>query len=70
MKVLLKQDWIKDSQLKKWSRIGVTEQYNKCKCSDSTNHVELWEHDFCTRGRIDTIVCTECDSILNYKIIR
>jgi hypothetical protein len=67
---LLKEDWIKDDKLKKWSSVSSTQGSNKCKCNDDSFFVELWEHDSCIRGRIDTVVCTKCDDIINFRIIR
>ena len=64
----LKEEWIKDPQLKHWSNVSCV-QDEKCGCP-TPKLVELWEHDSCTRGRIDTIVCTNCNKIQSFKIIR
>ena len=38
---------------------------------DESEHlVELWEHDSCVRGRIDTVVCTKGDVVRDFKISR
>lgn len=66
----LREEWIKDPKLKKWNRVGCTEKNTICKCEDGNHLVELWEHDSCIRGRIDTIVCTICDSIKSFSIVR
>jgi len=66
----LREDWLTDDQLKKWSRYSCTDKQTICRCDDGDHLVELWEHDSCVRGRIDTIVCTICDSIRNFKIVR
>ena len=64
----LREEWIKDPKLKHW--IGEScVQDKKCGCSNPTL-VELWEQDYCVRGRIDTIVCTDCNKVQSFKIIR
>jgi hypothetical protein len=65
----LREEWINDPQLKHWVSISSV-QDNKCGCFDDSHLVELWEHDSCVRGRIDTIICTECNKIKSFKIIR
>lgn len=65
----LREEWINDPQLKHWALISCV-QDDKCGCSDDSHLVELWEHDSCVRGRIDTIICTECNKIKSFKIIR
>ena len=69
MVTLLREDWIKDPQLRKWNSVDCTERYKKCNC-DGDHLVELWDHDSCYRGRIDTIVCTKCNTIKSYTIVR
>ena len=64
----LKEEWIKDPQLKHWNSRGAV-QDDKCGCSQPTL-VELWEHDRCVRGRIDTIVCTNCNKVKSFNIVR
>jgi len=63
----LREEWIKDPKLKHWS--SRTCIHHKCYCS-TPKLVELWEQDSCVRGRIDTTVCTNCDSVKSFKIIR
>ena len=65
---LLREDWIKDPQFKHWNGKSCV-QDDKCGCPNP-NLVELWEHDDCVRGRIDTIVCTNCNKVQSFKIIR
>ena len=67
---LLREDWIKDPKLKKWNSVDCTEKYKNCNCGDDSNLVELWDHDSCYRGRIDTVVCTKCNTIKSYSIVR
>ena len=69
MIALLREDWLKDPNLRKWNSVSCTEN-NNCNCDTDEHHIELWEHDSCVRGRIDTIVCTKCDSIKTFNIIR
>lgn len=64
----LKEEWIKDPQLKHWNNESCV-QDNKCGCSEP-QLVELWEQDSCVRGRIDTIVCTKCNKVKSFNIIR
>lgn len=66
---LLREDWVNNPSLKHWAGKSCI-QDNKCGCSDDSKLVELWEHDSCVRGRIDTVVCTECNRIKSFKIIR
>ena len=70
MLVKTREQWIEDPLLKKWSRVDCTEKETICRCEDGNHLVELWEHDSCIRGRIDTVVCTTCDSIKTFKIVR
>jgi hypothetical protein len=65
----LREEWINDPHLKHWVSVSSV-QDNKCGCSDDFNLVELWEHDSCVIGRIDTVVCTKCNRIKSFKIIR
>ena len=65
----LREEWINDPQLKHWVSVSSV-QDNKCGCSDDSDLVELWEHDSCVRGRIDTVVCTKCNRIKSLKIVR
>ena len=65
----LREEWINDPQLKHWVSVSSV-QDNKCGCSDDSDLVELWEHDSCVRGRIDTVVCTKCNRIKSFKIVR
>jgi hypothetical protein len=69
MKSMLKEEWMMHPQLKKWSSRSCVDK-NLCSCKSEKNHVELFEHDSCVRGRIDTTVCTKCESIVKIKIIR
>ena len=69
MIALLREDWLKDPNLRKWNSVDCTEHHN-CTCDTDEHHVELWEHDSCVRGRIDTIVCTKCDAIKTFSIVR
>jgi len=64
----LKNEWINHPQLKQWNSKGCV-QNTKCGCSEP-KLVELWEQDSCVRGRIDTIVCTNCNNVKSFKIIR
>lgn len=66
---MLREEWIANPNLKHWASKSCI-QDNKCGCSDDSNLVELWEHDSCVRGRIDTIVCTDCNRVKSFKIIR
>ena len=66
---LLREEWLMDPKLKKWNSIECTE-VGKCNCDTDKNHVELWEQDSCVRGRIDTIICTLCDTIKSFNIVR
>lgn len=65
---LLKSEWITNPNLKHWNNKSCV-QSNKCKCNNP-QLVELWEQDSCTKGRIDTVVCTKCNQIQSFKIIR
>ena len=66
---LLRENWIKDPQLRKFNSVSCTDK-TPCKCGNTKHHVELWEHDSCVRGRIDTVVCTKCNSVVDFDIIR
>ena len=69
MKILSKLEWSKDSVLKGWlSRECIPEK--RCRCENDSNHIELLEHDSCIIGRIDTVVCTDCNEVVNFNIVR
>ena len=63
----LKQDWINHPHLKHFRNKKSTD--SNCDCS-SPKLVELWEHDSCVRGRIDTTVCVKCNEVESLSIIR
>jgi len=54
----LREEWINHRDLKHFSRKECTDK--KCTC-ETPFLVELWEHDSCVRGRIDTKVCVKCN---------
>lgn len=66
---MLREEWMKDTQLRKWNLVSCTER-TPCKCGNSDNHIELWEHDSCVRGRIDTVICTKCNVVVDFDIVR
>jgi hypothetical protein len=68
MIALFKEDWSSDPKLKHWSKLSCV-QDTRCGCKEPAL-VELWDHDTCVRGRIDTIVCTNCNKIKSFKIVR
>lgn len=67
MESKLREEWVKDPQLNHWNGKSCTSA--ECNCNEP-NLIELWEQDSCVRGRIDTIVCTNCDKVESFKIIR
>jgi hypothetical protein len=68
MRRMLKNEWMEDPQLRKWSSKSCVDK-TLCSCKTDKNHVELWEHDSCVRGRIDTTICTKCESVVKFSII-
>jgi len=63
----LREDWINHRDLKHFSSKKCTD--TKCTC-DNPKLVNLWEHDSCVRGRIDTDICVQCDEVNSFSIIR
>jgi hypothetical protein len=63
----LREDWINHRDLKHFSNKECTDR--KCTC-ENPKLVNLWEHDSCVRGRIDTDVCLQCDEVNSFSIIR
>jgi hypothetical protein len=63
----LKEDWIKHPDLKQFR--NKPSWASDCECS-SPKLVELWEHDSCVRGRIDTTVCVKCSEVKSLSIVR
>ena len=43
------------------------EKQNNCKHKKT---IEIENYDFCYRGRIDAVQCTECKEIVSQSIIR
>jgi len=66
----LREDWIQDSKLKQWNSKSSVDHRGTCRCGSEENHVELWEQDSCIRGRIDSVICTSCNVVVSFKIIR
>lgn len=70
MKVYLREEWIKNPQLKHFSNHSVISNHKKkCDCIEP-ELIELWEHDSCFLGRIDTTFCVSCNQLYSYKIVR
>lgn len=63
----LKEDWINHPDLSEFRFKESTER--NCSC-ESPKLVELWEHDSCIRGRIDTTVCIKCNEVKSFSIVR
>ena len=63
----LKEEWKSMKELKDFSYKNSTDR--NCKC-DVPYLVELWEHDSCVRGRIDTKVCVKCNEVNSFSIVR
>lgn len=63
----LREDWINHRDLKHFSSKKCTD--TKCTC-EYPKLVNLWEHDSCVRGRIDTDVCVKCNEVNSFSIIR
>ena len=63
----LKEDWVNHRDLKHFYYKKSTER--NCSC-DNPKLVELWEHDSCVRGRIDTTVCIKCNEVKSFSIVR
>ena len=68
MKVYAKQEWSTDPLLKKWVTEDVITDRG-CRCNPYS-HVELIDHSSCIIGRIDITVCTTCDEIVSFDIVR
>ena len=66
----LREDWLQDAKLKHWNSKSCTDNRGTCRCDNTNHHVELWEQDSCVRGRIDSVVCTSCNILVSFKIIR
>ena len=64
----LKEDWVNHKDLKHFYNKECTDTGN-CNCINP-KLVELWEHDSCVRGRIDTTVCIKCDEVKSFSIVR
>ena len=65
----LKETWSTDPKVKHWVGVSCV-QDSKCGCGEDNYLIELWEHDSCTRGRIDTTVCVKCNRVKSFKVIR
>lgn len=67
--VFLKEEWMVNPDLKHFINYGVDSNHKKCECTNP-RLVELWEHDSCVRGRIDTTICVKCNKIYSFTIVR
>ena len=63
----LKEEWINHPDLSKFRNKKPTQR--NCNCNNP-RLVNLWNHDSCVRGRIDTDVCVNCNEVKSFKIIR
>jgi hypothetical protein len=69
MRTLERNQWLSDPKLKDWS-VRPAASDKKCHCRNEENWVELIDHESCIIGRIDTIVCTKCNEVESFSIIR
>ena len=62
----------KQKQLDAYLRAGLTEPFAKAILDgiDPKEVLELWEQDFCSRGRIDTKICVKCNNVESFSIVR
>lgn len=68
---LEKDEWMKEDSLKHWINKGSNITNTRaCGCKGKGNYVTLIDHDSCIRGRIDTTICTICDVVVRYDIVR
>ena len=71
MKSLALENWATAPELSKWRFIQPTEPTKQgCTCETKNGFLILQGHSSCPYGRIDTTICTECNRIVNYEIIR
>lgn len=71
MKSLKIEEWANSPELRQWRFIQPFEKTKQgCLCENKDGFVELQGHSSCPYGRIDTTVCTECNRIVNFEIIR
>lgn len=69
MKILKREEWLADTNLKMWIMKSARPE-KRCQCGTKDNWVELIDHESCMVGRIDTIVCTKCNEVESFNIIR
>jgi hypothetical protein len=69
MKIYTKEQWSSNPQLRDWSyKEAVTDR--GCRCGDEKNQIELIDHSSCIIGRIDTTICTTCNEVVSFDIVR
>lgn len=70
MRTLLRDEWLADERLKHF-RFVEPKPEKYCLCDEKSEHiVELIDHESCIVGRIDSVVCTKCNAVKSFKIIR
>jgi hypothetical protein len=69
MKVYAKEVWSIDPILKKWAGEEPFRD-RACRCGNTKNQIELIGQSDCIVGRIDTTICTECNTIVSFDIVR
>jgi hypothetical protein len=69
MKLYRREEWSTDPDLKKWMfKEPIPDKV--CRCGHKNHHIELIDHSSCIRGRIDVTVCTTCNEIVSFDVIR
>ena len=69
MKVYTREQWLRNPELKKWAMKPAVSDKG-CTCGNKENWIELFDHESCIIGRIDTTICTQCNEVESFKIIR
>lgn len=69
MKIVKRDEWIVDPELNRW-RFKDPLPDRGCRCGNKDKHIELIDHSSCIRGRIDTTICTACNEIVSFDIVR
>jgi hypothetical protein len=69
MKVYTREQWLGDSELRKWAMKPATWD-KRCQCGNEEHWIELIDHESCIIGRIDTVICTKCNEVESFRIIR
>lgn len=69
MRIVEREVWSKDTELLRLAMKPAMPD-KRCQCGTQEHWVELIDHESCIVGRIDTVMCTKCNEVQSFNMIR